>query len=112
MRTLSKRWAAIVVLLPIFAPGCAARALDRACERACDCYKGDAQTDCSDACLNNGEDLQELADEAGCSGELEDYFDCAGDAGTCQAGGADVSACDEELAAFEACGGGDADEEK
>lgn len=70
------------------------------CEEYCDCEG------CSDAeldeCIEEGQHMEEMAEDVGCGDEWDDYVDCISDHATCDNGDWEVEdeSCEEE---FESC---------
>ncbi len=74
--------------------GCGASYADL-CENSCDC-----EGDCSDAeleeCIEQGEELEDLADIAGCGSDFDDWVDCMDDNFVCEDGRAEIEGdCDQ-----------------
>jgi hypothetical protein len=87
--------------LPFVLPGCSGASVANLCDRVCEC------TGCSDLeyedCIDDGEDLEKAAEEAGCNDAWEDYLSCIDEELECNDGDVKVDGCLSEIGALGNC---------
>ena len=83
------------------APGCGGASVGKYCDQVCECLGcSDSERDeCSDAMG----DLRKTAEDAGCSGEFDDYLSCINDELECNDDQVSADGCDVEEKAVGEC---------
>lgn len=83
------------------APGCGGASVASICDKICEC------TGCSDAelaeCVDEGEDLEKLAEDEGCGDQFDAYKSCFSDEIECVGDDIDADGCVSELADLGQC---------
>lgn len=83
----------------VFLVGCGGPSIENLCARACDC---DAECDAAEEaeCIAEGEELEQAAEDAGCTEAFNDFLACVDDTLVCENGDVDsAESCQEFLGA-------------
>lgn len=90
-----------VALALVALPGCGS-SLSGLCNDACDCT-GDCSPDRRDNCVDDLEDAERMALDAGCEEQFDEAIACIEDEFACRSGTIDIDGCSGPLQALTRC---------
>jgi hypothetical protein len=82
-------------------PGCGS-SLSSLCDDACDCT-GDCSPDRRDNCVDDLEDAEQMALDAGCEDQFDEAIACIEDEFACRSGAVDIDGCSAPLQDLTTC---------